>query len=84
MLDIHLIRKDPKAVEAKLRLKEPSVDLTVLCELDQNRRELQTKVQTLRAQRNESSQRIGEFKRAGKDVEAIMREVSNYADEIRN
>ncbi|MBA3602934.1 MAG: serine--tRNA ligase, partial [Parachlamydiaceae bacterium] len=59
MLDIHLIRKDPKAVEARLRLKEPSVDLTLVCDLDQNRRELQTKVQNLRALRNETSQKIG-------------------------
>ncbi len=38
MLDIHLIRKDHKAVEAKLRLKEPSVDLTLVHDLDQSRR----------------------------------------------
>ncbi len=82
MLDIHLIRKDHKAVEAKLRLKEPSVDLTLVHDLDQSRRELQTKVQNLRALRNETSQKIGEYKRAGKDVEAIMREVSNYAEEM--
>lgn len=81
MLDIHLIRKDPKAIEAKLRLKEPSIDLTLLCELDQNRRELQTRVQTLRTLRNEASQKIGEYKRAGKDVEHLMREVSSHAEE---
>ncbi len=82
MLDIHLIRKDPKSIEAKLRLKEPSTDLTLLCELDQSRRELQTKVQNLRALRNETSQKIGEYKRTGQDVEALKLEVSKHAEEM--
>lgn len=84
MLDIHLIRKDHKAVEAKLRLKDPSIDLTSIYELDQKRRNLQTQVQGLQALRNETSQKIGEFKRTGKDVAELMQAVANHAEELSN
>jgi len=82
MLDINLIRKNRAAVEAKLRSKDPSIDLSKLVELDTLRRDLQTKVQTLKAQRNEHSQKIGEFKRLKQDVSEIMQEVASYADQI--
>ncbi|MBA3237587.1 MAG: serine--tRNA ligase [Parachlamydiaceae bacterium] len=82
MLDIHLIRKDPKAVEAQLRLKDPDIDLTLTHELDQKRRELQTKVQNLKAQRNENSQKIGEYKRSGKETSGLMEEVTKHAEEL--
>lgn len=82
MLDIHLIRKDPKAVEAKLRLKDPTIDLTLVHELDVKRRELQTKVQSLKAQRNEISQKIGEYKRSGKETAGLMEEVTKHAEEL--
>lgn len=82
MLDIHLIRKDHKAIEAKLRLKDPAIDLTSIYELDQKRRNLQTKVQGLQALRNETSQKIGEYKRAGKDVAELMQAVAKHADEL--
>lgn len=82
MLDIHLIRKDYKAVEAKLRLKDPAIDLSSINELDQKRRNLQTQVQGLQALRNETSQKIGEFKRAGKDATELMQTVAKHADEL--
>jgi seryl-tRNA synthetase len=82
MLDINLIRKDRKQVEEKLRLKEPEINLDRLCELDSRRRELQTKVQTLKASRNEISQKIGEYKRQGKDTAELFAQVAGHADEI--
>lgn len=82
MLDINLIRKERASIEEKLKTKDPSIDLTLLCELDSKRRELQTKVQHLKATRNELSQKIGEYKREGKDVTPIMEEVAGFAAEI--
>jgi len=82
MLDINLIRKDKNAVEKKLKSKDPTINLTVVCDLDHKRRELQTKLQLLKSIRNEKSQKIGEFKREGKDVSSIMDEVAGYATEI--
>lgn len=82
MLDIHLIRKDYKAIEAKLQQKDPSIDLSLVYELDLKRRNLQTKVQSLQALRNETSQKIGEYKRTGKDIEGLKQEVLKHAEEL--
>lgn len=84
MLDIRLIRKDRKAIEDKLRTKEPQIDLSHLCELDQHIRESKTRVEHLKAHRNEISQKIGELKRKGEDSSKLLEEVSRSADEIHS
>lgn len=82
MIDIKLIRKDRYAIEAKLKTKDPSIDLSLLVELDERIRESKTKVENLKAKRNESSQKIGDLKRQGKDTKEIMDEVARHAEEI--
>jgi seryl-tRNA synthetase len=82
MLDIRLIRKDRAAIEAKLKTKEPSIDLSHICELDEQIREGKTRVEHLKAKRNEHSQKIGELKRTGQDVSELMAEVASHAEEI--
>src|SRR5277367_4516980 len=81
MLDIRLIRKDRKSVEDKLKTKDPSIDLSNICRLDQEIRENKTKVEQLKARRNEISQKIGELKRAGNDTTQLMAEVAESAEE---
>lgn len=82
MLDIKLIRKDPKGIEQKLKTKDPEISLASICEWDKEIRELKTKVETLKAIRNDTSQKIGELKRAGKDASEVMKQVSGFAEEI--
>lgn len=82
MLDIKLIRKDKDGVEAKLRTKEPQVDLSPIINMDTLIREKKSKVETLKAQRNEASQKIGELKRKGDDTQKLMQQVATHADEI--
>jgi seryl-tRNA synthetase len=82
MIDIRLIRKDPAAIEAKLKTKDPSVNLTSLCDLDRQIRETKTQVEQLKAKRNEISQKIGEMKRQGQDTSALMQQVTGFADEM--
>lgn len=84
MLDIKLIRKDPKAVEKKLKTKDASISLQKVVDLDQNIRETKTKLEQLKAKRNEISQKIGELKRQGKDAAELMNSVSSMADEIHS
>lgn len=84
MLDIKIIRKDRQKIEEKLKTKDPTISLDTVCELDERIRELKTQVEQLKSKRNEASQKIGEMKRTGKDSSDILREVSGYADEIKN
>lgn len=82
MLDIRHIRKDRKAVEDKIKTKDPEADLTLVCELDEKVRSYKTKVEHLKAARNDYSQKIGELKREGKDTTDLMNKVATSADEI--
>lgn len=84
MLDIRLIRKDRAGIEAKLKTKDPQIDLTRLCELDHQIREGKTKVENLKAKRNEFSTQIGELKRAKQDASALLAQVAINADEIHS
>ncbi|MBA3958031.1 MAG: serine--tRNA ligase [Parachlamydiaceae bacterium] len=83
MLDIKLFRKDAAAVEKKLRTKDAQVSLAPLLELDQHIREKKTKVEQLKATRNEASQKIGEMKRKGEDTTSLMKSIDGLSDEIR-
>ncbi len=84
MLDIRLIRKNRSAVETKLKSKDPQIDLSNICELDYQIREGKTKVEHLKARRNEYSQKIGELKRVGQGVNDLMDQVAQFADEIQH
>ncbi|MFB6215579.1 MAG: serine--tRNA ligase, partial [Candidatus Aenigmatarchaeota archaeon] len=70
MLDIEKIRDHPKEVETKLKARGEDVDVEHILELDEERRRLITKVEDLRRERNENSERIGELKAEGKEAEA--------------
>lgn len=82
MLDIRLIRKDRTSIEAKLKTKDPLIDLAHICQIDQQIREDKTDVENLKAKRNEYSQKIGELKRAGQDTSELLSQVAQFAEEI--
>lgn len=82
MLDIKLIRENPVEVERKLKTKDPEVSLAMALELDKKLRELKTEVESLKAQKNQTSKLIGEKKRQGQDASDIMSEVQKFGDKI--
>jgi len=82
MIDIKLIRKDRAAVEAKLKTKDPQINLSSIIELDTQIRELKTQVEQLKAARNEESQKIGEMKRKGENATELLKKMAASADEI--
>ncbi len=84
MIDIRLIRKDRATVEAKLKTKDPQIDLSNICDLDQRIREGKTQVEQLKAKRNDISQKIGEMKRSGQNTSELMNQVASFADEIHS
>ena len=82
MLDIKLIRKDPEGVEKRLKTKDASLALAPILKLDEEIRDAKTKVEVLKASRNEASQKIGELKRKGESTAEIMKQVQSHGDEI--
>lgn len=83
MIDIKLIRKNKEEIEAKLKTKDPEISLTHIVELDEQLRSLKTRVDQLKAMRNDASQQIGFLKRDGKDTSAMMEQVAKHADELQ-
>lgn len=82
MLDIKLIRKDRHAIEKMLCTKVPGTSLSKICDIDDEIRQLKTKVEQLKAERNEASKTIGEKKRQGQSADELMSKVSGMAAEI--
>lgn len=81
MLDIKMIRKDRHTVETKLRTKDPAINLDSLLVLDDEIRVLKTRVEALKAARNDYSQQIGLRKRQGQDADDLMAQVASIAEE---
>ena len=84
MLDIKLIRKEREKFEAKLKTKEPGLDLSRVLELDEKVRHIKTEVERLKAERNDLSKEVGEMKRAGKPAENLMEQVREIGEKITN
>ncbi len=82
MLDIRQIRKNRAEIEAKLKTKDENIDLSRLCDLDQQLRVKKTDVEQLKAKRNDYSQKIGELKRKGEDTSEIFKQIGGLSDEI--
>ncbi|GIP44285.1 serine--tRNA ligase [Paenibacillus sp. J45TS6] len=70
MLDINWIREHADEVEEVARLKNMSLSVKELIDTDDKRRELITKVEKLRGQRNKGSQKVGQLMKEGRKEEA--------------
>jgi len=82
MLDPKLLRQDLDAVAANLARRGFTLERARYLALENERKELQTRVEGLRQTRNERSKAIGRAKAAGGDVDALKKEVGALGDEL--
>src|SRR5687767_5726438 len=82
MLDPKLLRHDLDSVAANLVRRGFKLDRERYAALEAERKELQTRVESLRQTRNERSKAIGRAKAAGGDVDALKREVGSLGEEL--
>jgi seryl-tRNA synthetase len=86
MLDIKVLRENPEFVQSAMRLLgAEDAPVGTALKLDERRRSMLAQVETLRAERNAGSKRVGELMREGKGAEAdeLRRRMSSVGDEIR-
>ncbi len=83
MLDIQSLRNDLAGVAARLATRGFVLDTAKFAQLEAERKTIQTHTQELQAKRNSSSKQIGAAKAKGEDVSAIMAEVANLGDELK-
>jgi len=84
MLDIKLIRDDVEEVIRRLNTR--GKDYSYLREVkawDEEKRQLMTKVETLKNERNEKSKLIGQLKREKKDATEVLNSVAHIGDDIK-
>ncbi|MBE9529139.1 MAG: serine--tRNA ligase [Proteobacteria bacterium] len=84
MLDIKYLRDNLDTVAAKLNTRGGEFDLTGFSALDEKRRDLLGRVESLKQKRNEVSQEVGKLKKEGKDASAIMADMRQTSDEIKS
>jgi seryl-tRNA synthetase len=82
MIDLKLLRANKESIEAKLRSKDPEIELSSLLALDDRIRVIKTNVEELKSSRNSLSQQIGEKKRLKQDTSLLMEEVAGLGDKI--
>jgi seryl-tRNA synthetase len=82
MLDVREIREDREGIEARLRTRDPSIDLGEIVSLDEERRRLIGEVEGLKAERNRGSQEVGRRKQAGEEAGDLLARLSEIADRI--
>ncbi len=83
MLDIKRIRTVPEDVAANLKKRGVTGVVEQVAELDEQRRALIVKTESLKAQRNEVSRQVPLKKKAGEDVEALFAEMKQVAEDIK-
>ena len=83
MLDLQTLRNEITEVAARLATRNYVLDTARFEQLEGERKSVQTRTQELQAKRNSSSKLIGQAKAKGEDVSAIMAEVANLGDELK-
>jgi seryl-tRNA synthetase len=83
MLDIQALRNDLAGVAARLATRGFVLEIAKFEQLEGERKVIQTRTQELQAKRNSASKQIGIAKSKGEDVSAIMAEVANLGDELK-
>ncbi len=82
MHDIKFIRENPEAFDAAMQRRGKQPQSSSLLQMDSERREVQTELQTLQAERNEASKKIGEIKKAGGDAQEAMDAVAALKEKM--
>lgn len=84
MLDLKWVRENAEAVKAGAALKNTQVDVDGLLSLDARRRELVTRAEELKRERNELSAEVGRRMKAKEDAEPIKARVREIGDESKS
>lgn len=82
MLDIQLIRQDPEAVKEAIASLGAEAPIDEIVSLDLGRREILQELESLRQERNETSERIGRME-AGEERQTLIDSTSGLNERIK-
>lgn len=82
MIDPKLLRQSTEEVAANLSRRGIDFDAAAYRTLDERRKALQTKTESLRNEKNVSAKAVGQAKARGQDVEALLASVRDKGDQL--
>ena len=83
MIDPNLLRNNLAEVAEKLKIKRGfMLDVVAITQLEELRKALQVKTETLQAERNARSKAIGAAKARGEDIAPLLAEVDHMGEEL--
>ena len=83
MLDPKLLRTEPEAVARNLARRGFALDTAAYARLEARRKELQTRMEQLRSERNSRSKEIGMAKSKGRDAAPLLAQVADLGDKLK-
>ncbi|MFR0690739.1 serine--tRNA ligase [Enterobacterales bacterium AE_CKDN230030158-1A_HGKHYDSX7] len=84
MLDSKLVRTQPQEVAQRLAARGFTLDVARIEALESQRKSVQTRTETLQAERNSRSKAIGLAMKNGEDVAPLKAEVNRMAEELES
>jgi seryl-tRNA synthetase len=82
MIDLAILREKPELVADMLAKRRVKLDLEEILTVDKRRRELITKTQELKRERNVISERIAQAKKKGEDARKEIQRMREVSDKI--
>ena len=82
MLDSKLVRTQTEEVAARLATRGYVLDVSLMESLEARRKAVQTRTETLQAERNARSKGIGQAKARGEDIAPLLAEVDRMGSEL--
>ena len=84
MISINDIRSKPEKIKEALKSKGYNGSINDIITIDENFRKLTHSIETLRAQKNNVSEKVAEAKRSGEDAQNKIKEMRTLGDEIKS
>lgn len=82
MLDPILLRKDPATVAAQLKTRGYELDIDRYQSLEDRRKSTQERLESLKAERNQSAKSIGQAKARGEDIQPLLDAVARQGQAL--
>jgi seryl-tRNA synthetase len=83
MLDVKLLREHLDQVKARMATRGTEIHWEAFVSLDRDRRDALANIERLKEKKNRLSGEIGKLKKSGADAGALMREVEELSESIR-
>ncbi len=84
MLDPKLIRQEIDFVAEQMQRRGVTINAAHLTALEEQRKELQTKIQELQNERNTNAKAVGQAKAKGENVENLLQQVKDLGDKLKS